>query len=92
MSKKSKRQVSGNNVQTMKESAGGQRNQSTGQAPSHESASGSATVRTFASAGRSPIVMGEYKPDYSIVASDLKRIGILAGSCFAIIIALSFFL
>jgi len=34
----------------------------------------------------------EFNPDYSYVVKDLKRIGILAGSFFAILIALSFFL
>ncbi|MGD8633614.1 MAG: hypothetical protein PVF85_08610 [Anaerolineales bacterium] len=34
----------------------------------------------------------EFNPDYSYVIKDLKRIGILAGSFFVILIALSFFL
>ncbi len=34
----------------------------------------------------------EFNPDYSYVVKDLKRIGILAGSFFAILIALSFFI
>jgi len=34
----------------------------------------------------------EFKPDYSYVLRDLKRIGILAGSFFGILIVLSFFL
>lgn len=34
----------------------------------------------------------EFNPDYSNVKSDLKKIGILAGSFFAILIVLSFFL
>lgn len=34
----------------------------------------------------------EFNPDYSQVKMDLKRIAILAGSFFAILIALSFFL
>lgn len=34
----------------------------------------------------------EFKPDYSAVKKDLKRIGILAGSFFVILVALSFFL
>jgi len=34
----------------------------------------------------------EFKPDYSPVIKDLKRIGILAGSFFTILIILSFFL
>jgi hypothetical protein len=32
----------------------------------------------------------EFNPDYSYVISDLKRIGILAGSFFVLLIALSF--
>ena len=40
--------------------------------------------------GRSGV--GEFKPDYSYVKSDLKRIGILAGSFFVILVVLSFFL
>jgi len=34
----------------------------------------------------------EFNPDYSYVIKDLKRIGILAGSFFVILIVLSFFL
>ncbi|OJX38092.1 MAG: hypothetical protein BGO78_08660 [Chloroflexi bacterium 44-23] len=34
----------------------------------------------------------EFNPDYSAIISDLKRIGILAGSFFVILIVLSFFL
>lgn len=34
----------------------------------------------------------EFNPDYSSVKKDLKRIGILAGSFFAILVVLSFFL
>lgn len=34
----------------------------------------------------------EFDPDYSHTKHDLKRIGILAGSFFAILIVLSFFL
>jgi hypothetical protein len=37
-------------------------------------------------------VGAEFKPDYSRVFYDLKRIGVLAGSFFAILIVLSFFL
>ena len=33
-----------------------------------------------------------FNPDYSYVIKDLRRIGILAGSFFAILITLSFFL
>jgi hypothetical protein len=34
----------------------------------------------------------EFNPDYSYVKTDLKRIGILAGSFFVILVVLSFFL
>ena len=34
----------------------------------------------------------EFNPDYSAVKKDLKRIGVLAGSFFVILIALSFIL
>ena len=34
----------------------------------------------------------EFNPDYSYVIKDLKRIGLLAGTFFAILIALSFIL
>jgi len=34
----------------------------------------------------------EFNPDYSYVKQDLKRIGILAGSFFLILVVLSFFL
>lgn len=35
---------------------------------------------------------GEFNPDYSYVIKDLKRIGVLAGSFFLILIALAIFL
>ncbi len=34
----------------------------------------------------------EFNPDYSHVTSDLKRIGIMAGSFLAVLVVLSFFL
>lgn len=34
----------------------------------------------------------EFNPDYSYVKKDLKRIGLLAGSFFVILVVLSFFL
>lgn len=43
------------------------------------------------SSSRTPAV-AEFNPDYSHVRSDLKRIGILAGSFITILVALSFFL
>jgi hypothetical protein len=41
--------------------------------------------------GSTPAVV-EFNPDYSNTKRDLKRIGLLAGSFFAILIVLSFFL
>lgn len=34
----------------------------------------------------------EFKPDYSYVVTDLKKIGILAGSFIAVLVVVSFFL
>lgn len=45
-------------------------------------------VRSSAPTGSST----EFNPDYSYVKSDLRRIGILAGSFITILIVLSFFL
>ena len=44
---------------------------------------------TFASAQRSVM---EFNPDYTDIKRDLKRIGVLAGGFFIILIALSFIL
>ena len=46
---------------------------------------------TRRTASATPAVV-EFNPDYSDVKHDLKRIGILAGSFFALLIVLSFFL
>jgi len=43
-------------------------------------------------AGNTAATRMEFNPDYTHVKRDLKRIGILAGSFFAILIVLSFFL
>ncbi len=44
----------------------------------------------------SPIALsprgGEFKPDYAYVKRDLRRIGLLAGSFFVILVVLSFYL
>ncbi len=52
----------------------------------------SAPVYTPASASRRITPVSEFKPDYSHVISDLKRIGILAASFFGVLIVLSFVL
>jgi len=47
-------------------------------------------VRPAASSSRTST--GEFNPNYDYVIRDLKRIGILAGSFFVILIVLSFFM
>lgn len=51
-----------------------------------QSNNGSTVVRTARSSDR------EFKPDYTYVVKDLRRIGTLAGSFFVILVILSFFL
>jgi len=51
---------------------------------------GTTTVQRTSSA--SPARSTEFNPDYSYVIKDLRRIGILAGTFMAILVALSFFL
>jgi hypothetical protein len=46
---------------------------------------------TFAGAAQQRVAV-EFNPDYTNVKRDLKRIGILAGSFFALLIVLSFVL
>ncbi len=46
---------------------------------------------TFAGLQRGTVT-NEFNPDYSVVKKELKRIGILAGGFFVILIALSFFI
>ncbi len=46
---------------------------------------------TFAGIQRGAVTT-EFNPDYSNIKKELKRIGILAGSFFALLIALSFFI
>lgn len=48
----------------------------------------SASVSMASSAARQP----EFNPDYTHVKRDLSRIGVLAGSFFALLIVLSFFI
>lgn len=45
---------------------------------------------TFAGIQKGSPISAEFNPDYSTTKSELKRIGILALSFFAILIALSF--
>lgn len=46
--------------------------------------------RTATTRGR--VTSTEFNPDYTPIISDLKRIAVLAGSFFVILIVLSFFL
>jgi hypothetical protein len=46
---------------------------------------------TFAGIQRGTM-SSEFNPDYSNIKKELKRIGILAGSFFVVLIALSFFI
>jgi len=48
------------------------------------------TATPKAAVSRTP--SAEFNPDYSYVKKDLKRIGILAGSFFVVLVVLSFFL
>lgn len=56
---------------------------------SSRSSTSSRPTPTFASAQRNVV---EFNPDYTNIKRDLKRIGILAVSFFAILIAASFIL
>ncbi len=59
--------------------------------PRKSRSSSSRPTPTFASAAqRSQVV--EFNPDYTNVKKDLKRIGVLAVTFFAILVALSFIL
>jgi hypothetical protein len=51
----------------------------------------SKSAPTFAGIQRG-VVGTEFNPDYTQIKTDLKRIGVLAGGFFAVLIALSFFL
>jgi hypothetical protein len=50
------------------------------------------TPRTSAASGGRRLFEREFNPDYTYVIKDLKRIGALAGTFFALLIVLSFFL
>ena len=47
---------------------------------------------TFAGIQRGTPMSGEFNPDYSTTKQELKRIGVLAGGFFVVLIALSFFI
>jgi hypothetical protein len=50
------------------------------------------TKRTTLVSMTSTPTRSEFNPDYTYVKRDLKRIGILAGSFFGLLIVLSFFI
>lgn len=83
MAKKQKRQVSRSATPVVRESVPFEVNAER-PAPTNGS-------RYQVSSSRTPAT-AEFNPDYSHVKSDLKRIGILAGSFITILVALSFFL
>lgn len=56
------------------------------------SVAGTVTAATVSSNGGSRTFDREFKPDYSHIIKDLRRIGVLAASFFVILIALSFLL
>jgi hypothetical protein len=76
MSKKQKRRVS----------------QSQSVAQSVSSSASPTTTPSVATPVRTRSTIFEFKPDYTYIFRDLKRIGILAGSFFVILVVLSFFL
>jgi hypothetical protein len=80
MAKKTKRKVSQVNTPTSASVAV--------QSPASEttSASRSSFSRRTATTATAP----EFNPDYTYVVNDLKRIGMLAGAFFIVLIALSF--
>jgi len=54
--------------------------------------SAASTVVVTSSADKERTTSYEFKPDYSQTIKDLRRIGILAGTFFGVLIVLSFFL
>lgn len=58
------------------------------------STNGSAPAPAVATVGKTATrtTAWEFNPDYTYVKQDLKRIGILAGAFFTILVVLSFFL
>ena len=68
-------------------------------APAATPSTTSSTTPTMTTSAFAPGLMtasrtsdAEFKPDYSATLKDLKRIGMLAGSFFIVLVILSFFL
>jgi hypothetical protein len=83
MAKKAKRKVS-----QVGSTAAAQRVMETRAVESSTATSAVATPR--ASSRRNVSTVQEFNPDYSYVVKDLKRIGVLAGTFFVILVILSF--
>lgn len=49
-------------------------------------------INRFKSTAASPAARTEFNPDYTHIKRDLTRIGLLAGTFFAMLIVLSFFI
>ncbi len=81
MAKKQKRSVSKQSTPTSGPSAGTRTPGTIATGPSYTPVS-----------ARRIAAVSEFKPDYTSIKTDLKRIGILAGSFFGILVVLSFFL
>ena len=65
---------------------------STRQTPANANETASSPVEKTGSSPFSRRGVTEFNPNYDYVIKDLKRIGVLAGSFFVILIVLSFFL
>jgi hypothetical protein len=79
MAKKTKRKVSQVNTPTSASVAV--------QSPASET---SVSRSSFSRRTATPATAPEFNPDYTYVVNDLKRIGMLAGAFFIVLIALSF--
>ena len=84
MAKKMKRQVT--------RSAPAETPMATPAAPTAGPSNGSGSRYPVRSSSTAASSSTEFNPDYSYVVTDLKRIGILAGSFITILVVLSFFL
>ena len=60
--------------------------------PRGEMAQGASVQTASVTRGASFMQEREFKPDYSQTIKDLRRIGVLAGTFFGVLIILSFFL
>lgn len=94
MAKKTKRKVS-SGTRTRQSPAAGKKTIEEASVPAMATAPAApyapATGASISRPGRrGASVVEEFKPDYTYIIKDLKRVGMLAGSFFVILIALSF--